>query len=441
MYHTTTLRPADLLFDLENPRIPHQHTGQREILCDLARRQDKKLSVLAEDIVSFRLSPAELPIVMASIEEAGRYVVLDGNRRLTAIKVLERPDVLKDTISPTIFEQLRKLSVRYQQSPIEAIECVVVKNRDEAEHWLFLRHNGQNEGAGIVTWGSDEKARFLAGTGGQVELHTRLLNFLEDAGNLMRAERQQVPVTNLKRLIESPAVRARLGIEVQKDGSLHFSDEATAIKGLLYIINDIVTKTKVKDIYTKEQRVEYANRLPSDILLKPDAPSSTSGQKPVSAVKPTAKRIALARLKQQRDRLIPSDCILQVSDAKLKRIERELRTLSLKDYANAATVLFRVFIELSLDSYVERMNVPNTSVHDKLSKKLEDVTNHLKSAGRLSEQASKPVKLAWQKGSYLSPSIVLMHEYIHNLHMVPSPSDLLAHWDSLQPFVVALWAP
>jgi hypothetical protein len=440
MYHTTTLRPADLLFDAENPRIPHQHTGQREILCDLARRQDKKLSILAEDIVSFRLSPAELPIVMASIEEAGRYVVLDGNRRLTAIRALESPDVLKGTVSPAIFEQVRKLSVKYQQSPIEGIECVIMKDRDEAEHWLFLRHNGQNEGAGIVTWGSDEKARFLAGTGGQVELHTRLLNFLEDAGHLTRAERQQVPVTNLKRLIESPAVRARLGIEAQKDGSVHFSDEAAAIKGLLYIINDIVTKTKVKDIYTKEQRVEYANRLPSDIILKPSAPI-TGWQKPANTVGPTAKRTALARLKQQRDRLIPSDCILHVSDAKLKRIERELRTLSLKDYANAATVLFRVFIELSLDSYTERMKVPNTSVHDKLSKKLEDVSNHLKGEGRLSEQASKPVKLAWQKGSYLSPSIVLMHEYIHNLHMVPSPSDLLAHWDSLQPFVVALWTP
>ncbi len=125
----------------------------------------------------------------------------------------------------------------------------------------------------------------------------------------------------------------------------------------------------------------------------------------------------------------------------MKRIERELRTLNLTEFTNAVTVLFRVFIELSLDSYAGRMQVPNASVHDKPSKKLEEVANHLKNNGRLSEQAAKPVKLAWQKGSYLSPSIVLMHEYIHNQHMVPAPSDLLAHWDSLQPFIVALWTP
>ncbi len=91
-----------------------------------------------------------------------------------------------------------------------------MKDRDEAEHWIYLRHNGQNDRAGTVTWGSDEKARFLAATGRKVELHTRLLNFLEDTGRLTRAERQNVPPTSLKRLVESPAVREKLGIELKK---------------------------------------------------------------------------------------------------------------------------------------------------------------------------------------------------------------------------------
>ena len=49
-------------------------------------------------------------------------------------------------------------------------------SRDEARHWMELRHTGLNEGAGLMDWGSDEAARFRAKTGG-LEIHSQALKF------------------------------------------------------------------------------------------------------------------------------------------------------------------------------------------------------------------------------------------------------------------------
>src|SRR5258708_37220532 len=164
MAQQVELPVASLLIDEENPRLSNPNAGQREALRSLASYQGRKLQMLAADILVHGLNPSDLTIVMPFDTDENRYIVLDGNRRLAALRALENPDSLVDTVGKGVLTEIRKLSKKYQEAPQETIPCLVVRERDEARHWIELRHSGELEGAGSVAWGSDEKARFRART-------------------------------------------------------------------------------------------------------------------------------------------------------------------------------------------------------------------------------------------------------------------------------------
>src|SRR5579864_4251457 len=89
------LNAGELLLDLENPRIS-KATNQREVLQKLIEDQDLKLVVLAESIVADGLNPMDRWLVIKSPTERGMFIVLEGNRRLAAIKILQNPSVMND---------------------------------------------------------------------------------------------------------------------------------------------------------------------------------------------------------------------------------------------------------------------------------------------------------------------------------------------------------
>src|SRR5437868_3974152 len=89
----------DLLLDGENPRLPEPNKGQRAVLQELAAHQGKKLLALAKDIEKHGLNPSDLPIVMpVGGGDAKTFCVLEGNRRLTALKALDNPDSVASAI-------------------------------------------------------------------------------------------------------------------------------------------------------------------------------------------------------------------------------------------------------------------------------------------------------------------------------------------------------
>ena len=432
---------SSLLIDAENPRLAQPNAPQRDVFRASAAHQGNKLVVLAEDIVEYGLNPSELPIVRAL--EGGRYVVLEGNRRLTALKALENPDSLAGAVSPSVLGKLRKLSRNYHEAPIEEVSCAVLPIK-EAHHWMVIRHTGENKGAGIVPWGSDDTGRFRARTGVEKErIDTQVLNFLQSSQHIDPEKRSKVPVTSLRRLLGTPHVRSKLGIDI-KDGVVHLNAEThRVVSALLYVIDDLTAEngTKTEHIYTSEKRREYADNLPPDVVIENtsdegvpltdiDVKSAKQGRSEARRRKPSRRTKTL----------ITHDCTLKISDDRIRQIEVELRHLNIEDYPNAASVLFRVFIEQSTDWYCSDQAIELTD-RPTLAEKLKKVAEHLVPRGKLSRQQAKPVHHACQPNSLLGPSIQLWHDYVHNPYVYPGPNDLRAQWNSLQPFVSAIWAP
>lgn len=448
MPDVASVATADLAFDEENPRLGTPNEGQRAALRAMATVQGAKVRALAEDILEYGLDPSELPIVMKVEGNDSRFVVLDGNRRLTAIRSLENPESIADAVPPKVLNAIRRLSKRYLSAPIESVDCLVVKDRDEADHWIELRHTGERGGAGPVQWGSDESSRFRARRFDASEIHTQALDFLEGRGDITAEFRSTIPASSYRRLLGTPAVRARLGLDWSAGQLVFRAPENDVARALLYVAKDIAgdtPKIKVRDIYTREQRVDYANDLPTRAVVaqsKQTGRIAAPGALGRSTSTGTPQAGSPQRPAKPRDRLIGQDCVLtNVDPQRLRDIERELRLLSLENHTNAVSVLFRVFMELSADAYIGAHTlVVQGGEMAPLGTKLNVVTIDLVARKKLTGQQAKPMRRAAQANSYLGPSHTTMHQWVHNPYMIPGPSDLRSDWDSLQSWFVAVWS-
>ncbi len=174
---------------------------------------------LAEDIAKNGLSPSDLPIVTLH-DDGVHYLVLEGNRRIAALKILANPNLVKYGSDKSIREKLKKISDDAQGQPLpEKIACVEFPSEEEAAHWLELRHQGQNQGRGVVAWDGQATDRFRERMSGKTSPERQVIEFMRSGGHLgtdVVSRLDSLPITNLKRLLQDPYVRSKVGIEIDQ---------------------------------------------------------------------------------------------------------------------------------------------------------------------------------------------------------------------------------
>ena len=97
----------ELTLDLDNPRVGST-SSQSEALASIVRLNPGHFQNLMASIRDDGLDPGDSLYVVHS-EDGKDFIVLEGNRRLSALKVLNNPDVLAGTDLP---ESTKKLLVR-----------------------------------------------------------------------------------------------------------------------------------------------------------------------------------------------------------------------------------------------------------------------------------------------------------------------------------------
>lgn len=439
---------VDLLLDGANPRLETDQAGQQEMALSLTRQQGDRILKLAEDIVDFGLDPTTLVAVVALGGRLQQYKVIEGNRRVLALKALETPSLVSPALSPKNSRKLSKLSSEYAKAPRDEIPCILFKNEDEALHWLELRHTGANQGRGVVEWGAEEKDRFRARHSGSRKPAGQVIDFVDKFGSLSadaKASSRKI-LTNLERLLSSPEARRKLGVDLVRGQvvALHPRDEVA--KSLTRVVQDLKTGgISVPDLYHADDRKRYADSLPRSVLpLKKSrlptpvslagltAGKSTPVAQPPKPKKPGAKRPT------PRTRVIPSTASLNVTPPRLNAIQNELLTLVTEQYPNACAVLLRVFIELSIDHFIADRQL-TIKGDEPLAKRLKAVAAQLQSEGAIDVQLRKAMDQVANGPSALAPGVSTFNQYVHNKYTHPKPSELFAAWDEVQPLMEQVW--
>ena len=154
------LRIEHLVLDNENPRITHSDS-QHQTLQKVVKGQRTKLIKLAESITERCLSPIERLMVLEVSTNPKRYIALEGNRRVAALRLLSNPAVMTGLDMPDGMQKaMEPLASGFHKSKVEPIKCFEVKSREEERYWIELRHNGEDEGRGVVGWKPIVAARF-----------------------------------------------------------------------------------------------------------------------------------------------------------------------------------------------------------------------------------------------------------------------------------------
>jgi hypothetical protein len=122
-------------------------------------------------------------------------------------------------------------------------------------------------------------------------------------------------------------------------------------------------------------------------------------------------------------------------------VYNELLSLNAEQYPNACSVMLRVFIELSTDHYISARNlIPDAKLRNTpLGKKLKTAATDLHKRNAIPVKLLRAIETAASSKTVLGPSLVTLHQYVHNEYVFPKTSDLYSTWDELEPFVAELW--
>lgn len=149
MSQLSTVSLSDLHFDPENPRLPIglRHKDEKEVL---------KYLLLECNLIELMLSIGEHgfflgePLLVVPRTEGG-YTVVEGNRRLGALKLLA-----SDEKPPVLPGQVTQARAYAKKRPVDGLPVLKFDERDEILSYLGYRHI-----TGINQWNSLAKARYL----------------------------------------------------------------------------------------------------------------------------------------------------------------------------------------------------------------------------------------------------------------------------------------
>lgn len=433
-----TIPLSDLSTNKANDRHGELSDEQSAIEWLLDHRADHMRN-LTKDIVG-EGEIYEPPLVH---QDNGSYVVCDGNRRVTCLKLLHAPQNAPSSDWQKFFQEQRN---KWEGHIPDKITCRVESDRDRIDEILYRRHTGGQSGVGQSQWDAEAKSHFVKRTGKKtsVNLAEEIEAKLKETGHLK--ESAKVPRSNLGRLLSSESIRNRVGISVKKHHIEITHDESKVLDALGRIVDDLIKKEIVlDDIWSNQDKKVYLDLLETEDVL-PTAIDSLTTNKNFKTLKSVGdggggkvgKGGKTAAPRVRKTLIRPEDGDGLVSQAHTKRamdIWNELQFhLKFGNHDNAISVLFRVLLEFAVENYIDRKNLTNVHTSDNLAKKFLKVLYHMLAVGDIDKKYQESLKKFQQTEQLISANT--MNKYVHHKNFFPSDIHLKSMWDTFSDYIV-----
>ena len=445
----------ELILDLDNPRLGST-SSQSEALASIVRLNPGHFQNLMASIRDDGLDPGDSLYVVRS-EDGQDFLVLEGNRRVSALKVLSNPDVLAGTDLP---ESMRKPLLReatgFERTEVEPIRCVCFDDREEANDWIRRRHTGVAGGEGRITWKPLEIQRF---SGDYTTID--IIDFVGSNAGYSKQEWQQAQSalgggksTNLTRLLESAVGQAHLGIKVETEQSRKTpflaADPRWALKVLKRIVDDILKGDVNSRRLNRASDIEkYFASLPEDLQPGLDTTAAApkafkeislrgSRTKPSQKPPPNTKPAPRTR-KTLAPKRHPFDT---TKSTKLGMLLKEASTLDVGKFPLSCAFVLRAVVELAVNDYMDASSLPRGQKGSQkefdLTRKADDVLNHIVSSGAISSTDLRAFRRnLLDKRS--ACSIQSLNGFVHGPYDLPTADALRAGWESAVPVLTATY--
>ena len=412
---------SDILINPKNPRFDPvtNQTKAIQLMLDEKEAETKKL---AKDIIEKGLNPTKNLIML---HKNNKFLTMEGNRRIICLRLLNNPSI---TQNADLREFFHKLKDDFPNKISDSVSCVVFEKEEDARHWILLEHTGKNQGVGVDPWNPEQQHRFSENASKAVQIFD-----FADNNNI---DRQKVKTTNVERILGTYGCNA-IGITFV-DEVIQYNKSKTKVKENIENIFAKMSESsfKVGDIYTKEIIEKWID---DTIGIDNNSRKTTTTNQTRTSKKDTTK----ARKSTTRKYLIPENCNLKIKPSKIRDIFVELKDELVIDgrkaTPNAVGVLFRVFLEVSINHYLSEKGI-SYSFKTKLKEKIDKVANHMVTNNIATKIDVRYIRNTANKSSSNILSVENFHEYVHSKNIRPVPGDLKAYWDNSQEFFEILWS-
>ena len=249
---------SNIQLDTENLRYePGLLGNQTDCINAILNDTRAKVLNLAENILQKPFYPD--PVVLWK-EDDKKWIVREGNRRITALKLLNNPDICENA---TAKSKLEKMIAEAEYPIPTSIKGTTHDDEDIMWDYIRTRHIGADEGRGLISWRAFEQDNLNVKLGRSVRqpLSRQLIALYKQNGGTVS---NKFPVTTLERMLADSDFLVKVGLRKDKN-VLYFSHTP---KEVLPIIQTIIEsldnkEINVKDVYYKTDRAEFVEELSS----------------------------------------------------------------------------------------------------------------------------------------------------------------------------------